>query len=136
GVGRACRAAAVGLYASRLRADPGALAYLAGRGLDAETVERHRVGYAAGGALAAYLCWRGLPLAAAGRVGLLRRDGREHLAGRVVVPEIRGGQPVWLIGRAIAPAALGPAYLGLPGRKPLLGWEAVQGCEEVWLVEG
>ena len=131
---RACLAAATELYANRLHAEPAALAYLAGRGVDPAAVERHRIGFAAGHELADYLRWRGLPLGAAVRVGLLHRDGREHLAGRVVVPEVRGGQPVWLIGRALGGGE--PTYLGLPGPKPLLGWEAVEGGRAVWVVEG
>jgi DNA primase len=133
---RACLAAAVDLYAARLRGEPAALAYLAGRGLDRATVERHRLGYATGEDLITYLRWRGLPPGAALRVGLLRRDGREHLAGRIVVPELRAGGPVWLVGRTSASDAAGPTYLGLPGRKPLLGCEDVQDAPAVWLVEG
>jgi DNA primase len=133
---RACLAAALDLYAGRLAGEPSALAYLESRGLDRTTVERHRLGYATGDGLTDYLRWRGLPLGAALRVGLLGRDGRAHLAGRVVVPELRAGAPVWLIGRTIAPHPAGPTYLGLPGHKPLLGWEDVQTAPAAWLVEG
>lgn len=133
---RACLAAAVELYHNRLLGDPVALAYVEGRGLDHATLERCRVGYASGDELVAYLRWHRLPARAAIRVGLLGRDGRERLAGRVVVPEIRAGQPVWLIGRALDLAGSGPKYLGLPGRKPLVGWEAVADSRTVYLVEG
>lgn len=132
----ACLAAAVELYHNRLLNDPAPLAYLCGRGLDSTIIERCCIGYVTGNELAAYLQWRGLPIGAAMRVGLLRRGGREFLAGRVVVPEIRAGQPIWLVGRTIAPEVDGPKYLGLPGRKPLLGWEAVQDSRKVFLVEG
>lgn len=133
---KACLAAAVELYHNRLLGEPAALAYVQRRGLDRATLEGCRVGYASGDELVAYLRWRRLPLRAATRVGLLGRDGREFLAGRVVVPEVRAGQPVWLIGRAVDPNCAGPKYLGLPGRKPLLGWEAVAGERAIWLVEG
>ena len=133
---RACLAAAVELYGNRLLADPAALAYVVGRGLDRATLERHRVGYASGDELTAYLRWRGLPVQGARRAGLLGRDGRELLAGRVVVPEIRAGRPVRLVGRAIAPDSGGQKYLGLPGRKPLLGWEAACRSRVVYLTEG
>ncbi|MBI4496640.1 MAG: toprim domain-containing protein [Chloroflexi bacterium] len=135
---RACLAAAVEIYHNRLLSDDRALAYVEARGLDLPTLERHRVGYASGDELAGYLRWRGLPLQAAARVGLVRRDGREFLAGRVVVPEIRAGQPVWLIGRSLdsTPYPDVPKYLGLPGRKPLLGWESTTSAESVWLTEG
>jgi DNA primase len=133
---RACLAAAVELYHNRLLADPAALTYVAGRGLEWSTLERCRVGYASGDELTAYLRWRRLPAQAAVRVGLLGRDGRELLAGRVVVPEIRRGEPLWLVGRTIGADSGGPKYLGLPGAKPLLGWEAAPGSPMVILVEG
>jgi DNA primase len=79
---------------------------------------------------------RRLPVGAATRIGLLRHAGHELLAGRLVVPEIRSGQPIWLIGRTIGPHFDGPKYLGLPGHKPLLGWDGVKGSPEVILVEG
>lgn len=135
-VERACLAAAVDVYHNRLLTDPTALAYIKGRGLDRSIIECCRLGYAAGDELVSYLRWRHLPIGAAMRVGLLARDGREFLAGRVVVPEIRGGQPIWLIGRTIDPADDRPKYLGLPGRKPLLGWEGAKDASEVFLVEG
>ena len=133
---RACLAAAVELYHNRLLTDPAALAYLEGRGLDPATLESCRVGYASGDELVAYLRWRRLPAQAALRVGLLGRDGREYMAGRVVVPEIRAGQPIWLVGRIVGLEEGAPKYLGLPGRKPLLGWEAASSQRAVWLVEG
>lgn len=133
---RACLAAAVELYQRRLAADPIALTYLASRGLNLATIERHRLGYASGEELTAFLRWRRLPIGAAVRVGLLRRDGRELFARRVVIPEIRSGQPLWLIGRTIEDGAPGPTYLGLPGPKPLLGWESARGAPAVYLVEG
>ncbi len=133
---RACLAAAVELYHNRLLGDLRAFAYVRGRGIDRQTVQRCRVGYAAGGELAAYLRWRRLPLRAAVRVGLLTPGGREFFAGRVVVPEVRGGQPIWLIGRTLDPVPAGPRYLGLPGPKPLLGWEEAAKSPTVWLTEG
>ena len=133
---RACLAAAVELYHNRLLTEPSALAYLDGRGITRSILERCRVGYAGGGELAAYLRWRHLPIQAAVRVGLLGRDGREFLAGRIVVPEVRAGQAVWLIGRAVGLDDTGPKYLGLPGRKPLLGWETAAKEQSVWLTEG
>ncbi len=133
---RACLAAAADIYHNRLLTDPVALAYVEGRGLDPAVLESCRIGYASGDELIPYLRWRGLPAGAALRVGLLGRDGREHMAGRVVVPEIRAGQPIWLVGRTVGSEEDAPKYLGLPGRKPLLGWEAVSAERAVWLVEG
>ncbi len=127
---RACLAAAVTLYHHSLLDDVQALGYLSERGLHRSTIERCRVGYVAGDELARYLAWRRLPLRAAFRVGLLKPGGRETFAGRIVVPELRSAQPIWLIGRVLGePRAETPKYLGLPGRgrKPLLGWESAVG---------
>ena len=101
---RECLAAAVTLYNNRLLTEPAALAYLEARGIDQATLECCRVGYANGNELAAYLAWRCLSIQAAIRAGLLGRNGREFLAGRVVVPEIRTGQPLWLVARSIPKA--------------------------------
>ena len=120
---RACLAAAVELYANCLLADRAALAYVEGRGLRRATIERCRVGYARGAELVPHLRWRGLPLPAARRAGLLRADGADVLAGRIVVPELRGWQPLWLVGRALEGPPGAPKYLGLAGEKPLLGRE-------------
>lgn len=133
---RACLAAAVELYQNRLLSDAVARAYLRGRGLGRDIIEDCRLGYAAGDELVDYLRWRRLSIHAAMRIGLLSRDGREFLSGRVVVPEIREGQVVWLIGRTIDPDDDRPKYLGLPGSKPLLGWEPAKDSAEVFLVEG
>lgn len=133
---RACLAAAVELYQNRLLTEPAALSYLEERGLGRATIECCRIGYVGGDELTDYLRWRGLPVQAAIRVGLLSRGGRELMAGRIVVPEIRGGQPIWLIGRTVGPAVDRPKYMGLPGRKPLMGWEVVSAGRTVWLVEG
>jgi DNA primase len=59
------------------------------------------------------------------------------LAGRIVIPEIRQRQPIWLIGRAREAAAHSPRYLGLRGPKPLLGWDqASRDRRGVCAVEG
>jgi len=100
-------------------------------------LDKHRIGYASGNELAAYLRRRHLPMGAAVRIGLLRHDGSDAMAGRIVIPEIRGGQPIWLVGRTIAdPTGDRPKYLGLPDPKPLLGWEAVAAERMVVVVEG
>jgi DNA primase len=93
--------AATAVYLHRLLADPQALAYVAQRGLDRVAVQSYRIGYAAGDELVPYLRWRRLPLGPALRLGLLNHTGRELLAGRIVVPEFRDGQPVWLVGRIL-----------------------------------
>lgn len=131
----ACLAAAVELYHNRLLSDSRALSYVEGRGLERETVERCQVGYAAGDELVAYLRWRRIPTQAALRTGLLRRGGDEAMAGRVVVPEIRGNRPIWLIGRSPDDDVMAK-YLGLPGSRRLLGWETASHEQTVHVVEG
>ena len=134
---QACLAAAVELYHNRLLSEPVALAYAERRGLDRTTLDEHRIGYASGNELAAYLRQRHLQMRAAVRVGLLRRDGSEAMGGRIVIPEIRDGQPIWLVGRTITDSRGDqPKYLGLPGPKPLLGWEAAVAERMVVVVEG
>ncbi|MBV8717275.1 MAG: toprim domain-containing protein [Chloroflexi bacterium] len=134
--------AATDLYASRLMHEEHALAYLAGRGFPRAVLERYRLGYSSGDELVRYLQWRRLPVPAAMRVGLVRKDGREFMAGRITMPEFRSGRPVWLIGRLFEPSVGGnstsqPKYLGLPGPKPLLGWDhAARDLRGVCLVEG
>jgi DNA primase len=136
------QAAAI-LYHQRLLSDSTAMAYLTGRGIDGATVAACRLGYAAGDELIPYMAWRRLGLEPALRVGLLGRHGREFLAGRIVIPELRGHQPVWLIGRLLETvdqpndaADPPPKYLGLPGSKPLLGLEQVATSPSVIATEG
>jgi DNA primase len=132
---QACVAAAVELYHNRLLTEPAGLRYLEERAITNSIIDDCRLGYAGGAELSAYLRWRRLPAGAARRVGLLGRGGRETMAGRIVVPEIRAGQPIWLVGRTITRDVV-PKYLGLPGRKPLLGWESASTGNQVCLVEG
>jgi DNA primase len=129
--------AAIELYANRLLGDRPALEYLAIRGFARDVLVQQRIGFAAGDELVPYLAWRNVPASAARRVGLLRADGRERLAGRIVFPEFRQGQPSWLIGRLLEPVDDMPRYLGLPGPKPLMGWDyASRDRRGVCLVEG
>ena len=130
--------AAVSLYHNNLLAEPRALKYVAGRGLDAPTIERCRLGYAPGDQLCAYLRWHRLPIGPALRVGLLTRAGAEFLAGRIVVPDLNGGRPVWLIGRRLDDTLPedAPVHLGLPGAKPLLGLQDARSSPTVIVVEG
>jgi DNA primase len=136
--------AATNLYHRRLLTDTDALAYVQGRGLDLPTIVNCRIGYAAGDELLAHMRWRSLPLGPAMRVGLLDAAGRESLAGRVVVPELRSGSPVWLVGRILQTAscppdaeeASVPKYLGLRGAKRLLGADQVRNSPSVLVCEG
>ncbi len=136
---RACLKVAVDLYHRQLLADPAALAYCAGRGLDRAMLARHRLGYAPPGGerdLAAALRESRLPLVAARRAGLLDRQGHAFLSGRIVIPEMRVGVPFWATGRALDADGAAPKYLHLPGPRPLLGLAEVSSSREVYLVEG
>jgi DNA primase len=101
------------------------------------------LGYSDGRSLEAYLRKHG-GVRIAEELGLLRRpepgeDGRmlrERFAGRIVIPELRGGQPVWFVGRHPSRKAMRIKYLGMPGEKPLLGFERAAGRREVFLTEG
>jgi len=131
-----CLAAAVELYHNRLLTDSRALDYVGRRGLVRETLEDCHIGYAAGGELAPYLRWRGIPIRSALRTGLIHRGGDEVMAGRIVVPETRGHRTIWLVGRAIDEEDDGPKYLGLPGTRRLLGWDRASQERTVCIVEG
>ena len=130
--------AAASLYHHTLLAEPRALEYLASRGLDTATIERCRLGYAPGDQLTAYMQWHRLPIGPALRVGLLTRGGAEFLAGRIVVPDLSGGRPQWLIGRRLDDNLPddAPVHLGLPGAKPLLGLDDARSSPTVIVVEG
>jgi DNA primase len=134
--------AAADLYANRLLSESAALEYLARRGFGREVLERCRLGYASGEELIPYLRWRRLPLGAALRTGLIDNRGREVLAGRITFPEFRQGQATWMIGRVLEthdgqPVVTGPKYLGLPGDKPIFGWEEARAHPRgVCVVEG
>jgi len=133
---RACLTVATDLYATHLWTQPAPLAYLQHRGLALATVRETRVGYASGDGLRAALRAHGLPLAAARHVGLLDHEDRERLRSRVVVPALSGGAATWMIGRSLPPDGSGLRYLGLPGPKPLLGWDDARGATRVCVVEG
>src|SRR5712691_1586308 len=130
--------AATNFYHANLLAEPRALDYLAQRGISLATARHCRLGYAAGDQLLAFLHWQRLPLGAALQLGLLTRAGHEFMAGRIVIPELCAGRPMWLIGRALAEDLADdvPKYLGLPGTKPLLGWDQARCTATVCAVEG
>ena len=96
------------MYHHALWREPRALAYLRDRGIPDWVIRRCWLGYADGDSLARFLRpRRGLEVAQ--DLGLLQRPGtpgpdsalRDVMAGRIVVPELRGGQTVWMIGRSL-----------------------------------
>jgi DNA primase len=131
------------LYRDALWRNPRARAYLERRGLPDWVLRTCGLGYSDGRSLEAHLRKHG-GLRVAQELGLLRRaepgEGgrmlRERFAGRVVVPELRGGQPTWFIGRYPDERDVRVKYLGFSGERPILGFERVAGRREVYLVEG
>ncbi len=128
------------VYERALWANPRALGYVRERGLPDWLIRHCGLGYSDGHSLEVCLR-RGSGLRVAERLGLLRlgRQGtgcRELLAGRVVVPELRGGLCIWFIGRGLDDREDGPKYLALPGERPVLGLERSIGRREAFLCEG
>jgi DNA primase len=126
---------AAAIYQHALWREGRALDYLRGRGLPDWLLRSAGVGYADGHSLETWLRRRG-GLRTAQALGLLAAHGRERLAGRVVIPELRGGQCLWLIGRRLDEAPDRPKYLALGGERPVLGQEHAAGQREAFLVEG
>ncbi len=136
--------AAATLYRQAFWRHPPARTYVRERGIPDWVARSCGVGYADGRSLEAYLRQHG-GLRIAEALGLLRRPDpdrpgrplREFFANRVVVPELRGGQPIWLIGRALGNhGQTRVKYLALPGERPVLGFQRAAGQREAFLVEG
>jgi DNA primase len=136
----ACLELAASVYAARLPREAAPLAYCAGRGLSLAALERCRVGFAAGDELVPALRTSGLHLDAARRAGLLTGDGREFLAGRITVPEMRGARTAWMVGRlcpGVAPAlGADKRFLNVRGPRRLLGFHTARGHADVFVTEG
>jgi DNA primase len=127
--------AACGVYHETLLQMPKVLGYLEERGIGLTLIRRCRLGYSDGRSLRQYLQRRRMSLKRASQMGLLWRDGGETMAGRVVIPELRGGQCIWMVGRALDDARQ-PKYRGLSLPKPILGYERVRGRPRVFVTEG
>jgi DNA primase catalytic core len=122
-------------YQQQLDGYPEALHYLKQRGLhDLALIKELRIGYAPGGSLRRHLTAQGYSCDLLQRLGLLDSQGHDAFYRRVVFPCCQGGRVINLYGRSIAAAF---AHRFLPGSKGgLYGWEQVQQCPEVILVEG
>ena len=127
-------AAACDLYHESLLRNERALRYLDSRGIGMPVVRECRLGYSDGQALKPFLRRHRFSLRRAAEMGLLRKDGNEALAGRVVIPELREGECAWMVGRALNERRL--KYLGLSLPKPILGYERVRGQRRVFVTEG
>lgn len=134
---------ACALYQRSLWREPRALTYLRGRGIPDWVIRTCGLGYSDGRTLEAELRRRAR-VRTGHELGLLGKPNHaddagpvcEFLAGRIVVPEFRGGQCVWFIGRSLDETAARPKYLGLPGERPVLGFERAAGRRDVFLCEG
>jgi DNA primase catalytic core len=126
---------AAAFYQQQLDRYPEALHYLKQRGLhDLALIKELRIGYAPGGSLRRHLTAQGYSCDLLQRLGLLDSQGHDAFYRRVVFPCCQGGRVINLYGRSIAAAF---AHRFLPGSKVgLYGWEQVQQCPEVILVEG
>src|SRR5208337_38798 len=101
---------------------------------DSALIKELRIGYAPGGSLRRHLTVQGYSFDLLQRLGLLNPQGCDAFYQRVVFPCCQGGRVINLYGRSIAAAF---AHRFLPGSKGgLYGWEQVQQCPEVILVEG
>jgi DNA primase len=127
--------AATEVYHAAIFTQPWILEYLAKRKIDLDMIRRHRIGYATGDNLAKYFRFRGWDPEIASDLGLLGPHG-EYFRQRIVIPELRAGKAIYLVGRATQKYQKAK-YLGLPGApKPLYGAELIRGATDVFLVEG
>jgi len=127
--------AATEVYHAAIFTQPRVLGYLAKRRIDLDMIRRHRIGYATGNDLAKYFRFRGWDPEIASDLGLIGPRG-EYFRQRIVIPELRDGRAIYLVGRATQ-AYQKAKYLGLPGApKPLYGVELIRSAAEVFIVEG
>ncbi len=131
---------AVDLYARRLwqtRSYPGRR-YLEQRGITEHTARAYRLGYCSGEdhiEFAAELRRLHIPLQAAKDIGLIDGvTGCERFAGRMTIPELRGGQVRWLTGRHLQDVP--DKYLNIYGPRHILGADTVYGAAEIIADEG
>lgn len=127
--------AAVEVYHAAIFSQPAILEYLAKRKVDLDMIRRRHIGYATGDNLARYFRFRGWDPEVASDIGLLGPHG-EYFRQRIVIPELREGKAIYLVGRATQKYQRAK-YLGLPGvPKVLYGVELIRGAREVFVVEG
>lgn len=137
-IDRVLLTATAGIYQAVLRTSPVAHAYLRSRNIPTCVAQEAHLGYADGVSLLQYLGHDDELLRAAHRIGLLDEYGQERLRGRLIVPEFRTGQCIWLHGRLIPTKdsrpprdeangtdmqyhPVPPKYLGCALPKPLFG---------------
>ncbi len=128
--------AATEVYHAAIFTQTRVLEYLAKRRVDLDMIRRHRIGYATGNDLAKYFRFRGWDPEIANDLGLIDVSKREYFRQRIVIPELRDGRVIYLVGRATQKYQRA-RYLGLPGApKPLYGLETIQRAQDVFVCEG
>ncbi len=127
--------AAAEVYHTSVLLNPEMLSYVTGRGLTLDTIQRFRLGYATGDNLEKYFRFRGWNVEMGKALGLIGERG-EFFRKRIIIPEWRNGNAVYLVGRQTQEYQR-VKYLGLPGvPKPLYGLEGAQKHREVFIAEG
>lgn len=127
--------AATEAYHAAIFTQASVLEYLARRRIDLNMIRRHRIGYASGNDLERYLRFRGWDPEIAQDLGLVGPRG-EYFRQRIIIPELRDGKAIYLVGRATQKYQQAK-YLGLPGTpKPLYGIESIRGADDILVVEG
>jgi len=127
--------AATEVYHAAIFMQPMVLEYLAKRRIDLDVIRHHRIGYATGNDLAKYFRFRGWNPEIGNDLGLIGPRG-EYFRQRIVIPEVREGRAIYLVGRATQQYQRAK-YLGLPGApKPLYGLETIRHAKEVFVCEG
>jgi DNA primase len=129
--------AAAGVYYEALLRAPHALKYLQDRAITMPVIKRCRLGFSDGRSLRPYFQRHRLSIKRATEMGLFWPKGArgETMAGRIVVSELRSGQCIWMLGRALNEERQ-PKYRGLSLPKPILGYERVRGRPRVFVTEG
>ncbi len=127
--------AAAEVYYASLMLNDKILNYVTGRGITMETIKRFRIGYATGDNLTKYFRFRGWDMQLGKDLGLVGDHG-EFFRERIIIPEWRNGNAIYLTGRKTK-GYQQVKYLGLPGAaKPLYGLEGAMESREVFIVEG
>ena len=129
---------AVEQYQEALLRSPHILAYVNERAVSLETARRLHLGYSDGHSFLTRIHADPSLREEACAAGLLTSGGRERLAHRLVIPEMRGSAAVYLIGRIVPPRESRHKYLGITTSKRLLGYgEALRRLtQQERLVEG
>ncbi|MCY4510299.1 MAG: CHC2 zinc finger domain-containing protein [Acidobacteria bacterium] len=123
--------AAMRCYQRQLQLSEAAQAYLAGRGIGPQAAQRLGLGYVSGHGLRDWLRQAGFDDQRILGSGLVREQ-RERFQGMIVVPDLCQGRVHWLAGRSIWPE-VSPRFQALPGPKPVLGLQRLDG-QAPWIV--